>query len=67
VQNQLRDEVVAREVFMQEAEKLGLQATPDFKAKMDLARQSVLIGELFADYAKKHRSATSRPRPSTTS
>ena len=54
VQNQLRDEVVAREVFMQEAEKLGLQATPDFKAKMDLARQSVLIGELFADYAKKH-------------
>ena len=54
VQNHLRDEVVAREVFMQEAEKLGLQATPDFKAKMDLARQSVLIGELFADYAKKH-------------
>lgn len=54
VQGQLRDEVIAREVFMQEAEKLGLQSTPDFKAKMDLARQSVLIGELFADYAKKH-------------
>ena len=54
VQKQLRDEVIAREVFMQEAEKQGLQGTPDFQSKMELARQSVLIGELFANYAKTH-------------
>jgi peptidyl-prolyl cis-trans isomerase C len=51
---QLKEEVVTREVFMQEAEKEGLQATPDFMAKMELARQSVLIGELFANYMKKN-------------
>ena len=39
---------------MQEAERRGLQANPDYRAKMDLARQGVLIGELFADYQKKH-------------
>lgn len=54
VQTQLREEVIAREIFMQEAERRGLEGTPDYRAKMELARQSVLIGELFADYQKKN-------------
>ncbi|MFV0680002.1 peptidylprolyl isomerase [Ottowia sp.] len=54
VDEQLREEIIAREIFMQEAERRGLQASPDFRDKMDLARQSVLIGELFADYQKKN-------------
>lgn len=54
VQAQLRDEVIAREVFMQEAERRGLQGTPDFRAKMELARQSVLINQLFADFMAKN-------------
>lgn len=54
VQNQLRDEVIAREVFMQEAQRRGLEGSADFRDKMELARQSVLIGELFADFEKKN-------------
>ena len=52
VEKQLREEVITREIFMQEAQRRGLEASPDFRAKMDLARQSVLINELFADYQK---------------
>jgi peptidyl-prolyl cis-trans isomerase C len=52
LQGQLKDEVIAREVFMQEAQKRGLDATEDFKSQMDLARQTLLIRELFADYQK---------------
>jgi len=51
---QLRDEVIAREVFMQEAQKRGLDASEDYKAQMELARQSILIRELFADYQKNN-------------
>jgi peptidyl-prolyl cis-trans isomerase C len=54
MQGQLREEVIAREVFMQEAEKRGLSATDDFKVQMELARQAILIRELFADYQKKN-------------
>jgi peptidyl-prolyl cis-trans isomerase C len=49
---QLKDEVIAREIFMQEASKRGLDATDDFKQQMELARQTILIRELFADYQK---------------
>jgi peptidyl-prolyl cis-trans isomerase C len=53
LETQVRDEVVLREMFMQEAERRGLSSTPDYKAQMELARQSILIRELFADYTKK--------------
>ena len=52
MQGQLKDEVIAREIFMQEAQKRGLDATDDFKSQMELARQTLLIRELFADYQK---------------
>jgi peptidyl-prolyl cis-trans isomerase C len=51
---QVRDEVVLREIFMQEAEKRGIPASADYRAQMELARQSIMIRELFADYAKKN-------------
>lgn len=54
LEQQVRDEVVLREMFMQEAEKRGLAASPDFKTQMEFARQSILIRELFADYQKKN-------------
>ena len=54
MEGQLREEVIAREVFMQEAEKRGLSASDDFKVQMELARQAILIRELFADYQKKN-------------
>jgi peptidyl-prolyl cis-trans isomerase C len=54
MQGQLKDEVIAREIFMQEAQKRGLDGSDDFKAQMELARQTLLIRELFADYQKKN-------------
>ena len=52
MQGQLKDEVIAREIFIQEAQKRGLDGSADFKAQMELARQTLLIRELFADYQK---------------
>ena len=54
LESQVRDEVVLREMFAQEAERQGVPATPEFKAQMELARQSILIRELFTGYQKKH-------------
>jgi peptidyl-prolyl cis-trans isomerase C len=54
MQGQLKDEVIAREIFMQEAQKRGLESSEDFKAQMELARQTLLIRELFADYQKSN-------------
>lgn len=52
MEGQIKDEVVAREIFMQEAQKRGLDASEDFKNQMELARQTLLIRELFASYQK---------------
>ena len=49
-----RDEVVLREVFAQEAEKRGVAAGVEYRNQMELARQTILIRELFADYQKKN-------------
>ena len=54
IQGQLREEVITREIFMQEAEKRGLAAGDDFKVQMDLARQTIMIRELFSDFQKKN-------------
>jgi peptidyl-prolyl cis-trans isomerase C len=51
---QVNDEVVMREIFMQEAEKRGRGAAPADNAQMELARQAILIRDLFADYQKKN-------------
>jgi len=52
VEAQIKEEVIAREIFMQEAQKRGLDATDDFKAQIELARQTILIRELFAEFQK---------------
>jgi peptidyl-prolyl cis-trans isomerase C len=54
IQQQARDQVVLREIFVQEAEKRGVAASADFRNQMELARQSILIRELFEDYRKKN-------------
>jgi peptidyl-prolyl cis-trans isomerase C len=52
MQGQLKEEVIAREIFIQEAQKKGLDATDDFKTQMELARQTLLIRELFSEFQK---------------
>ena len=54
LEKQVRDEVVLREMFMQEAEKRGLNGTAEYKTQLEFARQTILIRELFSDYAKKN-------------
>ena len=49
-----REEVVLREIFAQEAEKRGIPASADYKAQMELVRQTVLIRELFEEFKKKN-------------
>jgi peptidyl-prolyl cis-trans isomerase C len=51
---QIKEEVILREVFMQEAQKRGVAGTQEFKDQMELARQTILIRALFADYQKKN-------------
>jgi peptidyl-prolyl cis-trans isomerase C len=51
---QIKDEVIARELFVQEAQKLGLDASEDFKSQMELTRQAILIRELFATFQKNN-------------
>jgi peptidyl-prolyl cis-trans isomerase C len=54
MQGQLREEVIMREIFMQEAQKRGLDVTDDFRIQMELARQTLLIRELFAEFQKQN-------------
>jgi peptidyl-prolyl cis-trans isomerase C len=53
--SQIREEVINREVFAQEAQKRGMDATDDFKNQIELARQSIMIREMFDDFNKKNR------------
>ena len=43
-----------REIYVQEAEKRGLQTSADYRTQMEFARQSILIRSLFADFEKKN-------------
>lgn len=54
MEGQMREEVIAREIFMQEAEKQGIAGSDDFRGQMELARQTLMIRELFANYQKKN-------------
>ena len=51
---QIKEELIAREIFVQEAEKRGLKASKDYKAQAELALQTILIRELFADFQRKN-------------
>ncbi|MFO1287820.1 MAG: peptidylprolyl isomerase [Rubrivivax sp.] len=54
VMQQARDQVVLREIFAQEASRLGLAASADYRDAIEIARQSILIRELFDDFRKKN-------------
>jgi len=54
MEGQLKEEVIMREVFMQEAQKRGIDATDDYKLQMELARQAIMIRALLGDYQAKN-------------
>ncbi|MDH5204767.1 MAG: peptidylprolyl isomerase [Hylemonella sp.] len=51
---QIKEEIIVRELFMQEAQRLQLDSSEDFKNQMELTRQSLLIRELLAHYQKNN-------------
>jgi peptidyl-prolyl cis-trans isomerase C len=55
LEQKVKDELVMREIFIQEAERRGLNVSPDFKTQMEFARQSILIRALFQDFEAKNK------------
>jgi peptidyl-prolyl cis-trans isomerase C len=53
IDQRVRESVVVNEIFMQEAERRGLQATADYRSQMDIARQQILVQLLREDIRKK--------------
>jgi peptidyl-prolyl cis-trans isomerase C len=49
----VKDELVNREILMQEAVREGIPNRPDVKAQMAVAQQSVVLHALIEDYAAK--------------
>jgi peptidyl-prolyl cis-trans isomerase C len=54
LRSMVKEELINREILIQEADKLGLGNSPDVKSQLDIARQSIVIRALVADYLKKH-------------
>ena len=54
LRDRIKEELIEREVFYQEATKRGLPDRADVKFQADLARKSAIIQNLFRDEAKKH-------------
>ncbi|MFJ3054344.1 peptidylprolyl isomerase [Herbaspirillum sp. NPDC087042] len=50
----VKEELINREILMQEADKQGLANSTDVKNQLELARQSIVIRALIADYLKKN-------------
>jgi peptidyl-prolyl cis-trans isomerase C len=54
LKNAVREELIRRELLLQEAKKQGLDKNPSTAAQMEMARQAVLIRALIQDYVKKN-------------
>ena len=50
----VKEELVNREILMQEADRQGLTNSPEVKSQMDMARQSIVIRALVQEYVKKN-------------
>jgi len=50
----VRDELIARELFVQEAEKKGLTRSADVQRQLENTRQEILIRATIRDYLKTH-------------
>jgi len=54
LRSMIKEELINREILMQEADKLGLGSSADVKAQLEMARQSIVIRALVADFLKKN-------------
>jgi peptidyl-prolyl cis-trans isomerase C len=54
IRGQIREELVNREVLMQEATRAGVARSPEVAGQLDLARQEIVISAFLRDYVRKH-------------
>jgi peptidyl-prolyl cis-trans isomerase C len=54
MKGQIKEEVINREVFMQEAQKRGIDGSDEYKTQIEQARELIMIRSLFSDYQKKN-------------
>ncbi|MGH8519207.1 MAG: peptidylprolyl isomerase [Panacagrimonas sp.] len=52
--NMIREELVNREIVVQEAQRLGITRTPDVQTQLDIARQEIIVGAYLRDWVRKH-------------
>lgn len=51
---QAKDQVVIREIFAQAAEAKGIAKTAEYQSQLELAKQAIMINQLFDQYRKEH-------------
>jgi peptidyl-prolyl cis-trans isomerase C len=54
LRDRIKEQLIEREVFLQEASKRGIPDRPDVKFQLDFVRKTAIIQNLFRDEAKKH-------------
>jgi peptidyl-prolyl cis-trans isomerase C len=54
LKNAVREELIRRELLVQEAKKMGLDKRPEVAAQAELARQAIFIRAFVQDFVKKH-------------
>jgi peptidyl-prolyl cis-trans isomerase C len=50
----VRDELVNREILMQEAHKTGIAKQPEVQTQLDMARQEIIVSAYLRDWVRKH-------------
>ena len=54
LRQQIREELINREIMMQEASKLGLSKLPEVETQLEFARQNVLVRAYIQEYFKRN-------------
>ena len=54
LRSMVREELVNREIIMQEAQKSGLAKNAEIQTQLELARQEIIVSAYLRDYARKH-------------
>ncbi len=54
LRDRIKEQLIEREVFLQEAAKRGVPERPDVKFQVEFVRQTAIIQNLFKDELKKH-------------
>ena len=57
----MKEELILREIFLQEATRLGLDKKPEFAKRLEVARESILISELMVETYGELRKNTAPP------